>query len=88
MRECAHAGVLSGIGGGSRLCVSDGVSEVHRDELHGWLQFEGGNAKFLYEDVMDCVASKCRLQGSEQGVLKFLDLCLCGKVSEVLGGKL
>jgi hypothetical protein len=40
-----------------------------------------------HEDVMDCVTSKCPLEGSEQGDLDFLDFCLCGKVSEVLGGK-
>jgi hypothetical protein len=54
--------------------------------LHGLLQFQGGDAKFLHEDVVDCVASKCTLEGSEQSALDFLDLCLCGKVSEVLGG--
>jgi hypothetical protein len=37
--------VLGGIGGSREVCVSDGVSKVHRDELHGLLQFQGGNAK-------------------------------------------
>jgi hypothetical protein len=67
--------------------MSDRVLKVRRDELHGLLQFQEGNAKFLHEDVMDCVASKCMLEGSEQGALDFLDLCLCGKVCKVLGGK-
>jgi hypothetical protein len=60
---------------------------VHGDKLHGLLQFQGGNAEFLHEDVVDCVASKCTLEGSEQGALDFLDFCLCSKVSKVLGGK-
>jgi hypothetical protein len=38
--------------GSREVCVSDEVSEVHRDELHGLLQFEGVNAKFLHEDVI------------------------------------
>ena len=67
--------------------MCDRVWKVHRDKLHGLLQFQGGDAKFLHEEVMDCVASECTLEGSEQGTLDFLDLCLCGKVSKVLGGE-
>jgi hypothetical protein len=65
------------------------VSKVHRGEVHGLLQFQGGNTKCLHDDVVNCVASKCKLEGSEQGALDFLDLdlCLCSKVSKVLGGK-
>ena len=37
--------------------MSDRVSKVPRGEVHGLLQFQGGNAKFLHEVVMDCVAS-------------------------------
>jgi hypothetical protein len=62
------------------------VSKVHRGEVHGLLQFQGGHATFLHEVVMDCVASKCTLEGSEEGALHFLDLCLCSKVSKGLGG--
>ena len=45
--------------------MCDRVSNVHRDKLHGLLQFQGRDAKFLHEDVMDCVASKCTFEGSE-----------------------
>jgi hypothetical protein len=55
---------------------------VHGDMLHGLLQFQGENAKFLQEDVVDCVASEWTLEGSEQGALDFLNLCLCDKVSK------
>jgi hypothetical protein len=69
--------------------VTECLKCIDRDELHGLPQFQEGNAEFLHEDVMDCVASKCKLEGSEQGALDFLDLdlCLCSKVSKVLGGK-
>jgi hypothetical protein len=58
------------------VCISDRVSKVQRDELHGLLQFQGENAKFMYADFMDCVASKCTLEGSEQVLWTFWT-CVC-----------
>ena len=60
---------------------------MHGDMLRGLLQFQGGNTKCLHDDVVNCVASKCTLEGSKQGALDFLDLCLCSKVSKMLGGE-
>jgi hypothetical protein len=45
---------------------------VHGDKLRGLLQFEGEDAKFLHEDVVDCVASNgstqdCQMRYSMRG---------------------